>query len=99
MSRRALVAWEKVCQPGVVEGLNIIALSSWNKVAILKQLWGISMKKDSLWVKWIHYYYIKNRDLEIMDTPKNVASVVRKIIGSQEVLINSTSAAGYLYRK
>ncbi|KAH0682851.1 hypothetical protein KY289_020603 [Solanum tuberosum] len=28
-----------------------------------------------------------------MDTPKNTASVVRKIIDSREVLINSTSAA------
>ncbi|KAH0761351.1 hypothetical protein KY290_017424 [Solanum tuberosum] len=45
MSRRALVAWEKVCQPGAARGLNIIALSVWNKAAILKQLWAISMKK------------------------------------------------------
>ncbi|KAH0671259.1 hypothetical protein KY285_023717 [Solanum tuberosum] len=34
------------------------------------------------------------RDLEIMDTPKNAAWVVRKIIDSREVLINSTSVAG-----
>ncbi|KAH0729542.1 hypothetical protein KY289_000730 [Solanum tuberosum] len=39
------------------------------------------------------------RDLEILDTPKNAAWVVRKIIDSREVLINSTSAARVLLQE
>nr|XP_009628540.1 uncharacterized protein LOC104118866 [Nicotiana tomentosiformis] len=37
-SRKALIAWEKVCQPKAAGGLNIINMGMWNKSAILKQL-------------------------------------------------------------
>ena len=31
ISRKALVAWERVCQPGSAGGLNVINLQLWNK--------------------------------------------------------------------
>nr|XP_033516039.1 uncharacterized protein LOC104111748 isoform X1 [Nicotiana tomentosiformis]XP_033516040.1 uncharacterized protein LOC104111748 isoform X1 [Nicotiana tomentosiformis]XP_033516041.1 uncharacterized protein LOC104111748 isoform X1 [Nicotiana tomentosiformis] len=58
-SKKALIAWERLCQPRVAGGLNILDVYSWNHVAIGKLLWNVCRKKDNLWVKWIHTYYTK----------------------------------------
>ncbi|XP_075074555.1 uncharacterized protein LOC142162138 [Nicotiana tabacum] len=59
ISRKALITWDKICQPKATGGLNIINMRIWNKAAILKHLWALTMKKDALWIKWTHNYYIK----------------------------------------
>lgn len=76
--------------------LNIISLGKWNKSIILKHLWVISMKKDSLWIKWRHYYYIKNRDLETVKTPKIASWMIRKIVDSRTLLLHVNTAPGTL---
>nr|XP_009757463.1 PREDICTED: uncharacterized protein LOC104210294 [Nicotiana sylvestris] len=49
VSRKALVAWEKLCMPRSAGGLNILDFYKWNKSAICKLLWVITQKKDNLW--------------------------------------------------
>ncbi|KAK4707085.1 hypothetical protein R3W88_033383 [Solanum pinnatisectum] len=53
ISKKSLVAWDRICQLGSVGGLNVIDLKLWNKPAILKHLWAISMKKDIMWIRWL----------------------------------------------
>lgn len=57
------MAWDKVCIPIKQRGLNVINLQVWNKITMMKCLWNINMKVDNLWVKWIHIYYLKGRDV------------------------------------
>ncbi|XP_019237844.1 PREDICTED: uncharacterized protein LOC109217990 [Nicotiana attenuata] len=38
-SRRALVAWDKICMPLLAGGLNVIDVTNWNKAALCKLLW------------------------------------------------------------
>ncbi|XP_019264619.1 PREDICTED: uncharacterized protein LOC109242218 [Nicotiana attenuata] len=80
-SRKALIAWDRICQPKATGGLDV---KIWNKAALLKYLWALAMKKDTLWIKWAHIYYIKNRPIEEINTPKNAAWVVRKIIEAKD---------------
>ncbi|XP_019258259.1 PREDICTED: uncharacterized protein LOC109236523 [Nicotiana attenuata] len=87
ISGNALIAWNKICQPKVAGGLNIINMRIWNKAAILKHLWALAMKKDALWIKWTHNYYIKNKDIAATDTTKTSAWVVRKIIETKRDLV------------
>ncbi|OIT19123.1 hypothetical protein A4A49_57378, partial [Nicotiana attenuata] len=58
-SKKALVAWEKICRPKSKGGLNITDLSIWNRAALIKHLWNVCMKKDKVWIRWVHVYYIK----------------------------------------
>ncbi|XP_070050304.1 uncharacterized protein [Nicotiana tomentosiformis] len=58
-SKKALIAWERLCQPRVAGGLNILNVYTWNQAAIGKLLWNVCRKKDNLWVKWIYTYYTK----------------------------------------
>ncbi|XP_019254595.1 PREDICTED: uncharacterized protein LOC109233241 [Nicotiana attenuata] len=84
ISKRSLVAWEKLCMPGSAGGLGILDFYSWNKAALCKILWAISTKKDILWVKWIHNFYIKNRNISTMATPKQACWIVRKVFDTRE---------------
>lgn len=83
ISKRALVAWEKIELPYYAGGLNIVNMKWWNKAAISKLLWNLVQKKDRLWVKWVHEYYIKGQDVGEMVIPQQSSWMVRKIIGAQ----------------
>ncbi|XP_019227163.1 PREDICTED: uncharacterized protein LOC109208497 [Nicotiana attenuata] len=86
VSKKALVSWEKVCLPQVVGGLNVMNMICWNKAAMAKHLWAVAKKKDCLWIRWIHTFYIKNHILEHMPIPKNAAWVVRKILETRKFI-------------
>lgn len=80
-SRKAPIAWDQMCLPKSAGGWNIIHLLWWNKAAIMKLLWAIAFKNDSLWVKWVHAYYIKGRDLWEVQLPIKAAWTTKKIFG------------------
>ncbi|XP_019263748.1 PREDICTED: uncharacterized protein LOC109241462 [Nicotiana attenuata] len=94
ISRKALIAWDKICQPKTTGGLNIINMRVWNKAAIIKQLWALAMKKDALWIKWTHSYYIKNKDIAEINTSRTTAWVIRKIIEAKKEVIHMNSMHG-----
>ncbi|XP_019238427.1 PREDICTED: uncharacterized protein LOC109218515 [Nicotiana attenuata] len=84
LSKKALIAWDRLCLPKAAGGLNILDIYTWNWAAIGKLLWNICRKKDFLWVKWIHAYYIKTRD--VWETKATQASwVVQKILKAKNM--------------
>ena len=62
-SKRSLVAWDTLCLPKVAGGWNILDIECWNQAAIMKFFWAVALKKDKLWIKWVHAYYIKQQDI------------------------------------
>lgn len=71
-SRKALVAWDYLCLPKSSGGWNITCMKTWNIAAICKLLWNLAQKKDKVWVRWVHAYYIKGKDLTLLNTPPQV---------------------------
>ncbi|GKC89450.1 hypothetical protein Tco_1150099 [Tanacetum coccineum] len=53
---KAKVVWEDVCIPKREGGLGIRRLDSFNKALISTHIWSLLLRKESLWVKWIHTY-------------------------------------------
>ncbi|XP_060202516.1 uncharacterized protein LOC132630951 [Lycium barbarum] len=90
-SKKALVAWDTICQPQAAGGLNVIAFEQWNKAAICKLLWALTHRKETLWVQWIHGYYIKCQDLASMSTPKQACWIVRKIFEAKSWFPNTNA--------
>ncbi|GKD32119.1 hypothetical protein Tco_1242897 [Tanacetum coccineum] len=43
-------------------GLGLKVLDVWNKALLVKHIWNIASKKDSLWIKWINIMKIKNKN-------------------------------------
>ncbi|GKA82392.1 RNA-directed DNA polymerase, eukaryota, reverse transcriptase zinc-binding domain protein [Tanacetum coccineum] len=57
---KARVAWVDVCKPKDQGGLGFKSLELWNKTLLVKHLWNIASRKESLWVKWINVVKLKN---------------------------------------
>ncbi|KAH6781730.1 hypothetical protein C2S51_007023 [Perilla frutescens var. frutescens] len=86
-SKATPVAWKDVCLPKEEGGLGLREIRTGNKALMVKILWKIHEKKDSLWIKWIHTEYLKNRDLwrwkpHTRDSPliKNLERVGNEIV-------------------
>ncbi|GJW47654.1 hypothetical protein Tco_0079300 [Tanacetum coccineum] len=58
---KAKVAWEVVCLPKKEGGLGIRRLDHFNKALMVSHIWKLLSLKESLWVKWIHVYKLRNR--------------------------------------
>lgn len=35
----------------------------WNKALLLKIFWDLMNAKDTLWIKWVHAYYLKKKNV------------------------------------
>ncbi|XP_019258261.1 PREDICTED: uncharacterized protein LOC109236524 [Nicotiana attenuata] len=86
ITKRALVAWDKVCLSKAGGGLNLINLKLWNIAAIAKTSWDLAHKQDKLWIKWLHAYYIKTQQLKTMAIPQQACWMVRKVIESYSII-------------
>lgn len=58
---KTTIAWDTMRKPKVAGGLNISEIQKWNKASIIKHMWSLSQKKDKLWIKWVHTYYLKGK--------------------------------------
>ncbi|XP_073129130.1 uncharacterized protein [Henckelia pumila] len=78
------ISWRKVCSPINDGVLGLRDLRIWNKTLLAKTLWHIHKKKDSLWVKWINYYYWGN----VMDWTirKDDTSLIKKLVEIRDEL-------------
>lgn len=70
--------------PKSAGGLNVISMLHWNRAPICKLLWAAMHKKDIMWVRWVHCYYIKSNNLDRMTTPKQACWVLREIFDARE---------------
>lgn len=48
ITKKALMAWEKVCGPKAMGGMRLINIQIWNKAAITKLCWDLAHKKDKV---------------------------------------------------
>lgn len=76
--------------PKTTGGVNFLNISSWNKATLCKLLWTLSHKKDKLWIKWVHMYYVKGKTLWEANT-KQASWLIKKIYKATEYM----EAAGY----
>ena len=56
------ISWTKTCTPRKYGGIGLKNLGAWNKACIAKIVWAITLKKDCLWVKWVHGRYLKQKE-------------------------------------
>jgi hypothetical protein len=67
---KAKVAWDKLCCPKNEGGLGIKRIEEWNRVAMLKHIWSLFAQSGSLWVAWVHSYWLKGSSLWNIAIPK-----------------------------
>lgn len=64
-------------------------LTLWNKAAIVKHFWTVSMKQDMLWIKWLHVYHIKHHNVLTMDIPNRLSWSMKKILSSRLMFLKN----------
>ena len=52
-ARRAKVGWKELCLPKEEGGIGLPRVKDWNDAAIMKHIWNLFYRKDSIWVAWV----------------------------------------------
>ncbi|XP_056691739.1 uncharacterized protein [Spinacia oleracea] len=71
-------------------------LTIWNKAAVLKHCWDLSMKQDRLWIKWMHTYYVKHHNFWTMQVPNGLTWSMRKIWANRDVFVDSGDTGQFI---
>lgn len=81
------VAWNNICYPTEEGGLGLRNCRIWNRAFLFKTLWDIHSQMDSLWIKWIHVFYLRGRSIwtwnpNNADHPmfKNIQKIIDELI-------------------
>ncbi|GJZ39981.1 hypothetical protein Tco_0586544 [Tanacetum coccineum] len=77
---KAKVAWEVVCLPKDKGGLGIRRIDLFNKALMTTHIWKLFSMKESLWVKWIHKYKIRDCNFWELPCRGNMTWGWRKIL-------------------
>lgn len=68
----------------------------WNRAAICKILWRLYQKQDSLWIRWVHGFYIKQQNILEMAIPSQCSWILKKILGMRVHLQKLQDGADWL---
>ncbi|XP_016470273.1 uncharacterized protein LOC107792565 [Nicotiana tabacum] len=92
-----LLAWDIVCTPKKYGGLNIKGCRNWNIAVVGKLLWQLAIKKDVLWVKWVHGIYMKQeRDIWNHNPRIDSSLYWRKLNSLKEVMTQWYNNGNYV---
>jgi len=58
-SKTPSISWQHICRKKAYKRLGLKDFKLWNKATNAELVWAISMKKDTLGVRWVHGRYIK----------------------------------------
>nr|XP_010314353.1 uncharacterized protein LOC104645042 [Solanum lycopersicum] len=84
VTRKALIAWKRVCRPKNEGGMGLINMQLWNRAAIAKLCWDLANKEDKLWIKWIHIYYMRGQD--DWQKREQASWMIRKIMQAKQIV-------------
>lgn len=64
----------------------MIDIKAWNQAVILSQaLMGVkSEKNEKLWIRWVHAYYVKGKDIDSMECPNQDSWIIKKIFAMRK---------------
>ncbi|GKC22137.1 RNA-directed DNA polymerase, eukaryota, reverse transcriptase zinc-binding domain protein [Tanacetum coccineum] len=80
----ANVSWDAICKPKDQGGLGLKDLHKWNETLLLKHLWNVATKKDTLWVKWINVEKLKGRNLWDVQIDSNSSPMWSTLLGMRD---------------
>ncbi|GKC34596.1 RNA-directed DNA polymerase, eukaryota, reverse transcriptase zinc-binding domain protein [Tanacetum coccineum] len=59
---KSKLAWKIVCRLKDQGGLGFKPLKEWNEVLLMKHVWNIIAKKNTLWDQWVHKVKLKGKN-------------------------------------
>ncbi|GKC63304.1 putative RNA-directed DNA polymerase, partial [Tanacetum coccineum] len=83
---KSKVSWDVICLPKSEGGLGIRCLKVFNGALMATHIWNIVTNKDSLWVRWIHMYKLKDRTFWDVRPKASMSWGWRKLLQLREVV-------------
>lgn len=77
---KAKVTWDDVCLPKSEGGLGVRRLEKFNVALMATHIWNLVTHKESMWVRWIHAYKLKNRSFWDVPMASNISWGWRKLL-------------------
>lgn len=86
-STSALVSWKSICMPKAEGGLGLFDLRARNRSFLGKQLWNIHLKSDSVWIRWIHHFYLSSGTIWSVHAQRTSSPLWKAIISVRDLLL------------
>lgn len=68
---KSKLSWKIVCRPKNQGGLGFKPLGEWNEILLMKHVWNIIVKKNSLWGQWVNKVKLKGRNVWDVNADKS----------------------------
>ena len=79
-ARRAKVGWKSLCLPKKEGGLGLRRVKDWNDATIMKHIWNVFYRKDSIWVAWVREVLLRQGSIWNARIPSRCSWSWRKIL-------------------
>jgi len=86
-NKSALVAWRMVCLPKDEGGLGLFDLRARNNSFLAKHIWNIHLKSDTIWIQWVHHYYIHPHSFWDTEAYPSSSPLWKSIINFRDKLV------------
>ena len=83
-AHRAKIRWESVCLPKEEGGLGLRRVKDANDASVMKHIWNLFYRNDSLWVAWVQRLYLRQGSVWSAKIPSNCSWSWRKILQLRE---------------
>lgn len=61
---------------------------AWNKALMTRNLWNIHLKKDSLWIKWIHSEFLQHNTIWDWTARKRESPLFKRLLDIRDFMLN-----------
>ena len=79
-ARRAKVGWKSLCLPKEEGGIGLRRVKDWNDATIMKHIWNLFYRKDSIWVAWVREVLLRQGSVWNARIPSRCSWSWRKIL-------------------
>ena len=79
-ARRAKVGWKALCLPKEEGGIGLRRVKDWNDAAIMKHIWNLFYRKESIWVAWVREVILRQGSVSNARIPSRCSWSWRKIL-------------------
>ncbi|XP_020253929.1 uncharacterized protein LOC109830994 [Asparagus officinalis] len=93
-----LISWNTICQSKKNGGLGLFSAKAWNFAAATKLLWMIHLKKDWLWIKWIHGNYLQNLNIWQIQSKVNDSWMWKQLLKVRNLVLERFGNEDNLHR-
>ncbi|GAB2266969.1 hypothetical protein Dimus_037926 [Dionaea muscipula] len=81
------VSWNVVSAPKNEGGLGLFHLPSWNQALLFSNIWNIHVERQSLWIKWVHHYYLRGSSIWTWQPKKEDSVFMKHMIHTRDRLL------------